>query len=190
MTADVSVIVPAWRAEATLARAVESALMQEGVGVEVIVVDDASPDGTFAEAERLATDSRVIALKQDVNQGPSAARNRALEVATGTYVTPLDSDDFMEPHRLARLVEIARAEDLDAVADDLLTVSEDDIDGPRTRHFSQSEIGLRTIDLPAFITGNLVAHHGGRGEMGYVKPLIRNAFLDKHGIRYDEDMRL
>ncbi|MEL6678698.1 MAG: hypothetical protein AAFQ51_08330, partial [Pseudomonadota bacterium] len=47
-----------------------------------------------------------------------------------------------------------------------------------------------TIDLPAFITGNLVAHHGGRGEMGYVKPLIRNAFLDEHGIRYDEDMRL
>ncbi|MFQ6550851.1 glycosyltransferase family 2 protein [Aestuariibius insulae] len=188
---DVAVIIPAWNAETTVSRAIDSALSQVGVSVEVIVVDDASTDGTVRVLSDLAAlDRRVTFLQQSRNMGPAAARNRALDAATAPYVTPLDSDDFMEEGRLATLLDLAKQGSWDIVADDLYKMVAGSDEMSRTRLWSRKEIGVQAVDLPFFVKGNLSELHGDRGELGFLKPLIYKAFLDQIGLRYDEGMRL
>ena len=188
---DIAVIVAAWNAAATIERAVKSALTQEDVALEVIVVDDASADDTAARAEALAkTDPRVRVLRQPVNGGPAEARNRAIAESTAPWLTVLDADDFMDPGRLAELLRIAREEDADFVADDLLKVDEADPGGPRRRRWSDAQVGRMQVDAASFITGNLSARHGGRREMGFLKPLMSRSFLNRHGLSDDPAIRL
>ncbi|MBY8977347.1 glycosyltransferase family 2 protein [Rhodobacteraceae bacterium NNCM2] len=188
---EVAVIIPAWKATKSLRRAIESALAQTDIRVEVAVVDDCSPDETHALALEIAAgDPRVIVARQEQNAGPAAARNRAIAMTSAPWICPLDSDDFMEPGRLAALRDIAGSGDYDFVADDLLQVDEADITGPRRRLFSDEAIGLETVSFRDFVGGNLSAHHGGRREMGFLKPMMRRAFLDQHGLSYVEEMRL
>lgn len=187
---DISVIVAAWRADATLARAVESALFQKGVRVEVIVVNDASPDGTGRLADDLAARHRgVQALHLAVNSGPSVARNTALRAASGRYVTPLDSDDFMQPGRLSALLATAER-GWDLVGDDLFMSHESAPTQIRRRLWSEQDFGTTPLDLAAFVRGNLSSQHGGRGELGFLKPLISRDFLNRNGLNYRTDMRL
>lgn len=102
MTPEVSVVIPVYNRESLIGEAIASALAEDSV--EVIVVDDASTDGTWDVISRLA-DPRVRAARMERNSGQSAARNRGLESARGTYVKYLDSDDLLVPRHLAREVE-------------------------------------------------------------------------------------
>lgn len=187
----IAVIIPAWNTQSTLRRAVGSALAQEQVDLEVVVVDDASVDDTLDYARALADeDDRVQVLSQPGNRGPAAARNLALENISAQYVTPLDSDDFMDPGRLARLLRIAEQGNWDFVADDLFKVPESDVDGPRTRLWSDDDIGIQPLDFSTFVRGNLSSLRGGRRELGFLKPLISMDFLNQNALRYDDNMRL
>lgn len=184
---DISVIVAAWRAVDSLPAAVESALSQRGVSVEVVVVDDASPDTTFGVAVDLAqSDARVRAFRSDRNGGPSAARNRALDEARGEWVAVLDADDRMVPLRLGRMVALARETQADVVLGNLGTVDGQGMalsDEP----FITSPDQPTALTVEDFVRGNLQSA-GGR-TLGYCKPLIRRAFLAQHGIRYDPRLR-
>lgn len=98
----VSVIMPAFNARATIEQAARSILDQSWRNLELIIVDDASSDGTADVAERLATeDARVCVLRNPANVGPYVSKNRALRVATGRYVTGHDADDIAIPTRIA-----------------------------------------------------------------------------------------
>lgn len=100
-TAKVSIIMPVYCAEAHLHIAVNSLLNQSWQNFEIIIVDDCSPDGTFALAQQLAAqDSRIIALRQLVNAGAYAARNAGLKIASGDFITTHDSDDWSHPQKL------------------------------------------------------------------------------------------
>jgi hypothetical protein len=135
-------------------------------------------------------DDRLRILRQPVNLGPAAARNRALVAARAPWVTALDSDDFMEPDRLARLLAIAREERADLVADDLLRQRQDDPEGrARWRLWSDRDLGRQVLTADAFVRGNLTSRHGGRRELGFVKPLMSVGFLRGHGLEYP-DLRL
>ena len=97
----VSVLVPAHAAEASLHLALDSLLAQSWRNLEIIVVDDCSADGTFALAQRYAAqDGRVTALRQGANRGAYAARNLALEHATGDLITVHDADDWSHPLKI------------------------------------------------------------------------------------------
>lgn len=87
-----SVIMPAFNAEEYISEAIESVLDQDFEDFELIIVNDGSTDDTLNIIEDF-NDSRIILINQS-NQGPGAARNRALDVASGEYVMFLDSDDF------------------------------------------------------------------------------------------------
>ena len=188
---DVSVLVAAWNAEATIGRAVRSALDQRDIGVEVIVVDDASDDGTAAcLASLAAAEPNLRVLRQPRNTGPAAARNRALDLATAPWITILDADDTMAPDRLRHLIEIARKGSWDIVADDLWKIDSHAPGTPRYRLWSDGKIGTRTLSFADFVAGNLSEQSSHRGELGFLKPLIRRDVLDCHGLRYREDMRL
>jgi succinoglycan biosynthesis protein ExoO len=71
--------------------------------VEVLVIDDASTDDTVAIATEIARqDGRVHVLRNRVNSGPAAARNKGLRQARGDWIALLDADDMLLPHRLDR----------------------------------------------------------------------------------------
>ncbi|TIN53954.1 MAG: glycosyltransferase family 2 protein, partial [Mesorhizobium sp.] len=89
---DVSFVIAAYNAEATLDRAIASAIAQKGVSVEIIVVDDKSRDATLDVARAYPGDIvRVVALAN--NRGPGGARNAGLDAARGRWIAVLDSDD-------------------------------------------------------------------------------------------------
>jgi glycosyltransferase involved in cell wall biosynthesis len=101
----VSVIIPAYNAEAYLGEALESVLGQTWSAVEAIVVDDGSTDGTLAIAEAAAAgDGRVRVVSQR-NAGPSAARNAGMAVARGEAVCFLDADDVFLPDKVSRQMQ-------------------------------------------------------------------------------------
>ena len=99
----VSVVIPCFNYEAYLAQAVSSALVQEHVDVRVIIVDDASSDGSLSLANSLARDDQrieVIANRQ--NTGPVETFNRGLAAVRSDYVVRLDADDLLTRGSLAR----------------------------------------------------------------------------------------
>lgn len=107
----ISVIIPVFDRAHCIAEAVASALQQEPVTVQVVVVDDGSSDGS-ADVVRATfpDDPRVVVLRQD-NLGPSAARNLGTAAATAPLVTYLDSDDVLVPGGLAAQLAALQAPD-------------------------------------------------------------------------------
>jgi glycosyltransferase involved in cell wall biosynthesis len=100
----VSVIVPAYNAEAFVERTLKSVLRQTYKNLEVLVVDDGSKDKTFEIVQSIAqTDSRVILIRQK-NAGVAAARNLAIEKSTGEYIAPIDADDIWYPEKIEKQV--------------------------------------------------------------------------------------
>jgi len=101
----VSVYLPTRNRAALLPRAVESVLAQDHHELELLVVDDASTDDTPAVLERLAgADPRVRTFRQPQCSGAPAARDVAIRAAAGRYVTGIDDDDEMLPHRISSLL--------------------------------------------------------------------------------------
>jgi len=99
----VSVLMPARNAEATLAAAARSILRQSWGNLELLIVDDASEDGTWAVCLALAgADARVRIRRNPRAAGPYVARNLALAMARGAWITGHDADDWAHPERLAR----------------------------------------------------------------------------------------
>lgn len=103
-----SIIIPAYNAEAYLPQCLDSILAQEHRGCEVIVVDDGSTDGTAALLEHYP-DVKVI---HQENRGMSTARNRGLDEARGEYILFVDSDDLLTEGALATLASELTGEDI------------------------------------------------------------------------------
>lgn len=100
----VSIIIPAYNATATLARCLQSVSGQTYPHFEAILVNDGSTDNTRAIAEDWAArDCRIHVLNKE-NGGVGAARNSALEIARGEWITFVDADDYLEPNFLERLL--------------------------------------------------------------------------------------
>lgn len=104
----ISVIVPVYKAEKTLDRCVESIAGQIYRNLEIILVDDGSPDNCPALCDEWSRrDSRVKVIHKK-NAGASSARNAGLSVATGEYIAFVDSDDWIEPDMYSSLLEDIR----------------------------------------------------------------------------------
>jgi len=101
--AEVSIIVPVYRAQAYLYSCIDSILSQTYQNFELILVDDGSPDscGEICE-EYAARDRRVRVIHQD-NKGQAAARNHGLKIAQGTWICFVDSDDLIHPQMIETL---------------------------------------------------------------------------------------
>lgn len=94
----ISVIIPIYNAEKTLKRCVDSILDQQYTDFELILVNDGSKDHSLAICqEYVAYDSRVILISKE-NAGVSSARNEGLKRAKGTWITFVDSDDYVLDH--------------------------------------------------------------------------------------------
>jgi succinoglycan biosynthesis protein ExoU len=184
----VCVIIAARNARATVARAVGSALAERAVG-EVVVVDDGSTDDTAAVA-RSADDGsgRLQVLHLPHNLGPAAARNRGVKASSAPYITVLDADDYWLPGRLAVL--LSEIKDHDFVADDLLRVAEGREGVTPTTLLDRALRLPADLSLAQFVLGNVSRRGRDRQELGFLKPLVRRAFLQEHHLAYDESLRL
>jgi FkbM family methyltransferase len=107
----ITVIMPAFNAEATLHFAAKSILQQTWRALELIIVDDFSQDGTARIGRALAQeDSRVRFISNPANVGPYVSKNLALRIATGAFITGHDADDWAHPQRLERHIgEVIRS---------------------------------------------------------------------------------
>ena len=102
----VTIIVAAYNTELYVKKSITSLLNQTWRNIEVIAVDDDSKDDTLAILKRISEqDRRLKVIQQRDNQGPYAARMRAIEIATGEFITCHDSDDWAHPQRIERQVK-------------------------------------------------------------------------------------
>src|SRR5437868_3696326 len=106
----VSVLVPAYNAEATLAESLRSALASSYSNLEVVLVDDGSTDATIAVAEAFARDDGRVRLFRQPHGGVSAALNFGFDQIRGDLVARLDSDDLWHPTKLEKQVELMTAD--------------------------------------------------------------------------------
>lgn len=111
----VSVIMPIYNAEKTLVDSLRSLLTQKYKKIEIICVNDGSSDNSLKILEQISNyDSRIKIVSQE-NSGPAKARNAALDVANGKYVSFVDADDLTDEWMYYSLVEYAEDEDADII---------------------------------------------------------------------------
>ena len=183
----VAVIIAAYNVAPTIGDAVRSALDQAETA-EVVVVDDASSDGTAAVVDDLAReDSRVTLIRQPINSGPARARNLAIEATTSPFIAILDGDDILLPGRFTAMFA---EPDWDFCADNIVFFTRfDQIEAIR-RSFADGPSQAMELDFTSFVEGNIPRDGKPRGELGFLKPVMRREFLVRHDLDYAEDCRL
>ena len=151
------------------------------------MVDDGSTDGTAA-ASRTVDDrtGRLQILTLETNKGPAFARNHAIANSTAPLIAILDADDFFLQGRFDKLLD---DDDWDFVADNIVFIDAKSADQaePVVPVFHAEP---HFLDLEGFIEGNISKRGASRGEIGFLKPVMRRSFLDAHGLCYNEDLRL
>lgn len=183
----VSIIIACLNGAKTIGKAVRSVQDQTFQDFEVIVVDDGSTDGTYELVKSLSEqDARIVPLKLPHNMGPGAARNEGFKQAKGTWIGILDADDWIEPPRLEAMVKAGRETGADLVNDNM--------------KFYDHVLG-RIIDQTSFGAKNKIAplttadafrldDPFRRASIGYLQPIIRKDFLEKHHISYNTAHRV
>ena len=111
----ISVIMPVYKVETYLPQSIESVLNQDHQNLELILIDDGSPDRSGAICDAYAAkDSRVRVIHQK-NGGAASAKNAGLRLASGTYLSFVDSDDYLEPNVFGYMLKTLREQNADAV---------------------------------------------------------------------------
>lgn len=108
----VSVLIPAYNAEKTINRCIESILHQAYENIEVIIVNDGSTDNTLSILSNYAKIDRRIAIYNQTNKGVSATRNVCLKNAHGDYVLYVDADDWIEANMIQQMLELMKDADI------------------------------------------------------------------------------
>ncbi|MBP1852958.1 glycosyltransferase family 2 protein [Rhizobium halophytocola] len=183
---DVSFVIAAYNAQDTLARAIDSALAQTGVTVEVLVIDDCSTDTTVEIAESYAGQP-VTLIRQGQNGGPGAARNAGIAAACGDWIAVLDADDAVRPERMRRMLACAKATEAQIVVDNLDVVPMHG--GLPQRMFREDDLHkLAILTLADFIQSNIIFR--STFNYGYMKPVFSRRFLVREDLRFDESLKI
>ena len=174
----VSIIVPVYNAEKTIARCVDSILKQTCRDFELLLMDDGSSDGSGSLCDSYGErDPRVRVFHQQ-NSGVSAARNLALAQARGEYLQFVDSDDWITPDATATLLRAARENQCDLVIADFYRVV-----GERVSHKGDiDETGVMTREEFAAC----MMENPGDYYYGVLwNKLYRRQIVEEHGLRMD-----
>ena len=124
MFIDVSVVIPAFQAQASIKRALESVLKQTVLPREIIVVDDGSTDNTADEVSAWIAQYSVpkLQLFRQENLGAGAARNKGVKFSSGKYIAFLDADDEWETNKLEKSIEVIEKTGASLVSHDYLKI--------------------------------------------------------------------
>lgn len=115
MEGTISVIIPVYNVAAYLPQCLDSVLQQDYSHLEIILIDDGSTDRSGAICDEYAArDSRITVIHQK-NAGAAAAKNAGLKIATGEYLSFVDSDDFLEPGAYSHMVGLLKHSGADVI---------------------------------------------------------------------------
>lgn len=191
----VSLVIPVHNKEAFLDKCIDSAINQTLSDIEIIIVDDASTDGSLAiirEYEK--NDKRIKVIAKSVNEGTHRARQSGVAVSTGDYVTFLDSDDFLMHDGLAKAWSIV-AKGYDIGVFELNTIDHTRKDSSRvsgrTRWFGKlteraysynekKEFGLGNNELPTFMWNKIFEGALARYAFSQMEPIYSILYEDKY----------
>ena len=190
---EISVIVPLYNAKPYIQEAIDSVLRQTFQDFEVIIVDDASTDGSYELCQRLYGNNEKIRLyRHEMNKTAGGARNTGLEQVRGKYIAFLDSDDLYMPKALEilhRAAEIYQAEVVHSPGCLVPTGDQEHIDigaGFRTIIFDKMPVEEKPVLLPEDKSYR-VEQWASRRLYGTIwNKLVRKDFLDRHGIKFEE----
>lgn len=136
----VSVIVPMYNVERYISKCLDSLCDQKYENIEIIVVDDSSPDGSAEIVKRyMEKDKRIRYIKRE-NGGLGAARNTGIKASTGEYICFVDSDDWVDSDYISKFVETLEKDKSDVVIANIRYVFPDGTERPRTPHINEHEI--------------------------------------------------
>lgn len=182
---DATVIIAAWNAADTIERSLYSALNQQGLNIQVVVVDDAS-EQDFSDL--IPSRDNVVYHRLLRNGGPAAARNAAISLAKGEWICVLDSDDRMKPDRLKRMITEAKRLNADVLLGNFQKVYEDAVNLTDEPFLEPGEVSKATpVSLARYVSENSVSKNSK--SIGYLKPLIRHSFIKEHLLKYNERLR-
>ena len=181
----VSIVFPVYNKSELLPTTLPSLLSQTYRDFELIAVDDGSTDGSGDFLDRLAkTDTRVKVIRQP-NAGVSAARNAALDRASGDYVVFADADDTVCPDWLEVLAKEAETSGADIVVSGFFST---DINGKALDTVLPPEEG--NITGKEFL-GNFYAHQSNHGLPGFGHgKIVRRDLIEKNNIRFTPGLKL
>lgn len=118
----ISIIIPVFNVERYLATCLDSIIQQSAIDIEVIIANDGSNDNSGYIADRYTQQYDFIKVIQQSNQGVSAARNRAIQEATGKYLVFLDSDDVLYKGFFQKILDLIK------IQPDIIEINADLID--------------------------------------------------------------
>lgn len=103
---DISVVIPVHNGRKYLKKAIDSVLKQQGVNLELIIIDDASDDNTAEVVNSYRKESKMRYVRNRKNIGAAESRNRGVRLAAGEYIAFLDADDWWEPDKLKKQMQV------------------------------------------------------------------------------------
>ena len=116
----ISIIVPVYQAEKYISKCIESIVNQAYKNLEIILIDDGSTDSSGEICDRYGERDKRIVVVHTPNKGVSAARNCGLDIATGDYITFVDSDDFLDLQMYSEMIQVAEKYSCDVVMCDCI----------------------------------------------------------------------
>lgn len=185
----ISIIVPVYKVEKYLDRCVESLRNQTVQDIEIILVDDGSPDACPRMCDAYAAQDSRIRVVHKNNGGLSSARNAGLAAACGTYVGFVDSDDDAEPDMYEKMLAVMESEQVDFVMSDYLRITADGSRYLKTldiRPGRYDKAALRKDIFPSLIMGENVDYGP---LLSVCQCLYRTDFLRSHNLFFDEKIR-
>lgn len=180
-----TVVIPVFGAEETLLRAAESALDQTLRDIELIIVDDASLDGSWdLISELMRKDPRVRAVRNKKNRGKSVSMNRAVAEARGRWLAVLDADDWYHPDRLEALITEGERRHVEMIADNQFFY--DARAGQLVGTAWPEGHASWQLSFDDFLLGSNAYENFN---LGMLKPVIRTDFMRKVGLGYEAKAR-
>lgn len=173
----VTVIVPVYDVEQYLDECVRSVLNQSHVHLDVILVDDGSPDGSGSLCDQWAIEDERVRVVHKTNGGLSSARNAGLGLARGEFITFVDSDDVISPDMVAHLLAAAETHRADLVVSDFVAFTKGSPD-------FNGEGGVTKMGRGASLLPDVVC---GRINWAACDKLYRSTLFD-NGLRFTEGM--
>ncbi|RGH58930.1 glycosyltransferase [Ruminococcus sp. AM36-18] len=191
MDCTISVIVPVYNSEKYLKRCIDSILNQTYKAIELILVDDGSPDNCGKICDEYAKKDKRVRVIHKTNAGVSAARNSGLEIASGNYATFVDSDDYIEPEMYSNMMEKVHQYNCDVVMCDCIKDFTDHSEiythDIRAGFYDKEQLVneyyphllmMENIEYPATISNCLILFN--RNKLGNLRYVV--------GVRYSEDL--
>ena len=174
----VSIIMPIYNAEEFIHKAIDSALRQTLEDIEIILVDDGSPDNCPKICDEYAAkDNRVVVIHKE-NGGQAKARNAALDIAKGKYIMYLDADDMYEDYTCEVMYNTAEAHNADYVSANYVMM--DEYDKKREKPAFDTEVyGEFVLDINDYTKSFFVMNSTPWNKIYNLE------FLNKNKIRFD-----